>query len=390
MQCMSDIKLAQQRVLIREDLNVPLHQGKITNGERLYRALPTIKAALAADAAVMVCSHLGRPTEGEYDAAYSLAPVAEALSDALGQPVRLEKNWLAGVDVQPGEVVLCENVRFNVGEKSNDTALAKKMAALCDVFVMDAFATAHRVQASTVGIIDYAPIACAGPLLLSELNALQQALEVPRQPCVAIVGGSKVSTKLQLLEHLITKVDTLIVGGGIANTLLAAMGYAVGASLFEQAQLNAAVKLIELAAKHNVTLPMPVDVAVAENFDASAKRVIRTLDGIGEKEMILDVGPETAQQYQGLLSDAGTIIWNGPVGVFEFPEFSAGTRAIGQAIAGSHAYSLAGGGDTVAAIEQFKLNDKISYISTGGGAFLAWMQGQVLPAVSALEKRTTI
>lgn len=390
MQCMSDIKLAQQRVLIREDLNVPIHQGKITNAERINRALPTIKSALAADAAVMVCSHLGRPTEGEYDAAYSLAPVAAALSDALGQPVRLEKDWLAGVDVQPGEVVLCENVRFNVGEKNNDTALAKKMAALCDVFVMDAFATAHRVQASTVGIIDHAPIACAGPLLLSELDALQQALETPRQPCVAIVGGSKVSTKLQLLEHLITKVDTLIVGGGIANTLLAAMGYAVGASLFEKAQLGAAKKLIELAAKHDVMLPMPVDVAVAEKFDASAKRVIRSLNDIGEKEMILDVGPETAQQYHDLLSDAGTIIWNGPVGVFEFPEFSAGTRAIGQAIAESHGYSLAGGGDTVAAIEQFKLSDKISYISTGGGAFLAWMQGRTLPAVSALEKRITI
>lgn len=387
---MTDINLSQQRVLIREDLNVPLHQGKITNDERIQRALPTIKAAVAASAAVMVCSHLGRPNEGEYDVSYSLAPVAEALTQALGQPVKLVKDWLGGIDVQPGDVVLCENVRFNVGEKSNDPDLAKRMAALCDVFVMDAFATAHRAQASTVGVTEFAPVACAGPLLLSEITALHQALDAPAKPLLAIVGGSKVSTKIQLLERLIPKLDTLIVGGGIANTFLAAMGYTVGASLYEKDRLKDAVQLIELAAKHDVKLPLPVDVAVTERFDASSKRIIKSLDTINVKDMILDIGPDTAALYAQLLGEAGTIVWNGPVGVFEFPEFSEGTRSIGQAIAQSDAYSLAGGGDTVFAIDQFGLSDSITYISTGGGAFLAWMQGDVLPAIAALEQKETV
>lgn len=387
MRRMTDINLAQKRVMIREDLNVPLSHGQITNGERIQRALPTIRAALAASAAVMVCSHLGRPVEGEYDECCSLAPVADALTQALGQPVRLVKDWLDGIDVQPGEVVLCENVRFNVGEKANDTELAKKMAALCDVFVMDAFASAHRAQASTVGVTEYAPIACAGPLLLSELTALHQALGDPATPLVAIVGGSKVSTKIQLLQHLIPKIDTLIVGGGIANTFLAAMGHAVGASLVERDRVRDAAQLIELAATHGVALPLPVDVAVAEQFEATAKRTIRRVDEVGEKEMILDIGPETASAYALLLKKARTIVWNGPVGVFEFPEFSEGTRSIGQAIVDSDAYSLAGGGDTVSAIDQFNFSDNITYISTGGGAFLTWMQGETLPAIAALEQR---
>lgn len=387
MQSMADFNLSHKRVMIREDLNVPIHNGQISNDERIQRALPTLRNALAANAAVMVLSHLGRPTEGEYDAQYSLAPVADALSKELGCEVVLVKDWLEGVDVAPGQLVLLENVRFNLGEKSNDPALAKKMAKLCDVFVMDAFATAHRAQASTTGIAEYAQQACAGPLLMAELSALATALHTPKHPVVAIVGGSKVSTKIQLLEHLLDKVDVLIVGGGIANTLLAASGVNIGKSLYEAEWLEQSKALLEKAAAKGVNIPLPVDVAVAKEFSADAKRIERQLAEIEDDDLILDVGPNTIAGYGPLMATAGTIVWNGPVGVFEFPAFALGTQGIGQAIVNSTAYSLAGGGDTVAAIQQFGFHDNISYISTGGGAFLEFLQGDTLPAVAALEQR---
>lgn len=386
---MADADLAQKRVMIREDLNVPMKDGKITNDERIQRALPTIRQALAQNAAVMLLSHLGRPTEGEYDQEFSLAPVAAALSQQLGQEVTLVTDWLEGVTVAPGQVVLLENVRFNPGEKKNNPELAKKMAALCDVFVMDAFATAHRAQASTTGIAEHAKEVYAGPLLMAELDALGTAMDAPKRPVVAIVGGSKVSTKIQLLEHLLDKVDVLIVGGGIANTLLAAEGVAIGNSLYEADWVEKSKALLQQAKEKGVAIPLPSDVAVAKKFDETAQRVERKLDDVEADDLILDVGSETIAAYKPLMQEAGTVIWNGPVGVFEFDAFAAGTRGLGEAIINSNAYSLAGGGDTVAAIQEFGFHDKISYISTGGGAFLEFLQGDVLPAVEVLLKRET-
>ena len=384
---MGSIDLKDKRVLIREDLNVPIQDGKVVSDERIQRALPTLREALKANARVMILSHLGRPEEGEFDAAFSLEPVAKALSDALGQEVPLVKDYLKGADVAPGQAVLCENVRFNVGEKTNDTALSKRLAALCDVFVMDAFATAHRVQASTVGVAEYAPIACAGPLLLGELKALSDALKNPKRPLLAIVGGSKVSTKIQLLDALLDKVDTLIVGGGIANTFLAAEGYSIGNSLYEADWVGPAKELLMNAKEKNVHVPLPVDVAVAETFASDADARMKSLDDVADDEMILDVGPNTAAGYAPLMKEAGTIVWNGPVGVFEFDNFGAGTETLGKAIAKSEAFSIAGGGDTIAALDKFNLSDSISYVCTGGGAFLEYLEGKTLPAVLALEKR---
>ncbi len=384
---MAQLDLENKRVLIREDLNVPLEQGKIRNNERIERALPTLKKALQAGAKVMVMSHLGRPEEGHSDPAFSLKPVAEKLSECLNQEVLLCSDWLDGVDVAAGQCVLCENVRFNPGEKANDPKLAKRMAALCDIFVMDAFATAHRAQASTVGVAQYAPIACAGPLLEQELSALGQALKNPKRPLVAIVGGAKVSSKIQLLESLLEKVDRLIVGGGIANTFLAAQGYPVGASLYEEDWLARAQKILQVADEKKVDLPLPVDVMVAKEFSAKAKATLKSVVDVAADDLILDVGPEALKQYQALLDGAGTIVWNGPLGVFEFPNFAFGTHQIAQAIAHGPAFSIAGGGDTLAAIAQFQVQDQLSYISTGGGAFLNFLEGESLPAVSILEQR---
>ncbi len=384
---MSDLDLANKRVLIREDLNVPMENGRVTSDERIVRALPTIQMALKENARVMILSHLGRPEEGKYDSAFSLAPVAKILSEKLGQEVPLVKEWLDGVEVLPGQAVLCENVRFNVGENENDPALSKRMAKLCDVFVMDAFATAHRAQASTVGVGEFAPIACAGPLLTSELEALSRSLQNPKHPLVAIVGGSKVSTKFQVLEALLNKVDQLIVGGGIANTFLKAQGYEIGKSLYEPEWVAKAGELLTKAKKKNVAIPLPEDVVVAKELKADAKATVKSIDDIAADDCIFDVGPKTAGHYPHWMHNAGTIVWNGPVGVFEMPAFSQGTRALGNAIAASAAYSIAGGGDTLAALDEFGIEQQISYISTGGGAFLEFLEGQTLPAVAMLEKR---
>lgn len=386
---LKDVDLAGKRVLIREDLNVPLNDaGQISDDTRLQRALPTIRQALAKGASVMVMSHLGRPVEGQYDSAFSLKPVADYLQQYLDQPVRLVTDWLLGVDVADGEVVVCENVRFNVGEKSNDAALAKQMASLCDVFVMDAFATAHRAHASTAGIAEYAPVACAGPLLMQELNGLGQALQKPATPVVAIVGGSKVSSKIDVLTSLLSKVNCLIVGGGIANTLLAAKGYNVQASLYEPEWLDKAQAFFAEAERLAVDVPMPVDVVVAKEFAETAKARTCSVDDVQDGEMILDIGPKTAENYAQYLQSAGTIIWNGPVGVFELTPFSHGTKALAKAIAASSAYSIAGGGDTIAAINKYNISEHVSYVSTGGGAFLALLEGEELPAVKALQAHT--
>ena len=382
---MEDLDLAGKRVMIREDLNVPVSDGRVTSDARIRAALPTIRMALDKGAAVLLLSHIGRPVEGEPDPQYSLQPVAERLSELLGRTVRLQADWLGGVDVEPGEVVLCENVRFNKGEKKNDEALSRKMAALCDVFVMDAFGTAHRAQASTEGIVRQAPVACAGPLLSRELDALRKALLDPERPLVAIVGGSKVSTKLTVLETLLDKVDQLIVGGGIANTFIAASGQDVGKSLYEPDLLHEAQRLIQKAHAGGGSIPIPRDVVVAKSFSADAKPLVRNVDEVKADEMILDIGPLTVIEYSKIIAGAGTIIWNGPVGVFEFKNFAAGTRAIAEAIERSSAFSLAGGGDTIAAIDQFGVTNAISYISTGGGAFLEFVEGKTLPAVAALE-----
>jgi phosphoglycerate kinase len=382
---MEDLDLAGKRVMIREDLNVPVSGGRVTSDARIRAALPTIRMALDKGAAVLLLSHLGRPVEGEPDPQYSLQPVAERLSELLGRPVRLQADWLGGVVVEPGEVVLCENVRFNKGEKKNDEALARRMASLCDVFVMDAFGTAHRAQASTEGIVRQAPVACAGPLLSRELDALRKALLDPERPLVAIVGGSKVSTKLTVLETLLDKVDQLIVGGGIANTFIAASGHDVGKSLYEPDLLHEAQRLIQKAHAGGGSIPIPRDVVVAKSFSADAKPLVRNVDEVRPDEMILDIGPLAAIEYSEIIAGAGTIIWNGPVGVFEFKNFAAGTRAMAEAIERSSAFSLAGGGDTLAAIDQFGVTDAISYISTGGGAFLEFVEGKTLPAVTALE-----
>ena len=384
---MLDLELKGRRVLIREDLNVPLEGGVITSDARIRASLPTIRAARDAGARVMLLSHLGRPKEGEFSDENSLAPVAARLGELLGTPVRLIRDWLDGIDCAPGEVVLCENVRFNKGEKKDDEALSRKMAALCDIFVMDAFGTAHRAEASTHGVARFAPIACAGPLLVGELEALERALAKPARPLVAIVAGSKVSTKLTVLESLLSKVDQLIVGGGIANTFLAATGVAVGKSLHEPDMLDTARTLLAQAKAKGTMIPLPTDVVVATEFASTAVATTRPVDEVADNELILDIGPATARSLATLLQSAGTILWNGPVGVFEFDSFAGGTRVIAEAIASSPAFSLAGGGDTLAAIEKFGVESGISYISTGGGAFLEFVEGKTLPAVAALEAR---
>ncbi len=380
---MTDLDLAGKRVLIREDLNVPVKDGQVTSDARIRASLPTIEQALKAGAKVMVMSHLGRPTEGEYEEQYSLAPVAEYISKLLQRPVPLVKDWLdGGFEVEEGELVLLENVRFNAGEKKDNEELSKQMAALCDVYVMDAFGTAHRAQASTHGVAKFAPVACAGPLLANELDALAKALDKPARPMAAIVGGSKVSTKLEVLNALSDKCDQLIVGGGIANTFLAAAGKPVGKSLCEHDLIPAAKALME-----KVNIPLPVDVVVAKEFAETAEAVIKSADDVADDEMILDIGPESAKNLAALLTSAGTIIWNGPVGVFEFDQFGEGTKALSLAIANSAGFSIAGGGDTLAAVDKYDIADKISYISTGGGAFLEFVEGKVLPAVAVLEAR---
>ena len=379
---MTDQDLAGKRVMIRFDFNVPLEDGKVTSDTRIKAALPTIQHALDAGAAVILLSHLGRPTEGEFEDQFSLGPVARHISVLLGREVRLIENWLDGVTVEPGQAVLCENVRFNAGEKSNDESLSRKMAALCDVFVMDAFGTAHRAQASTYGVAQYAPMACAGPLLMEELEALGKALENPARPMVAIVGGSKVSTKLTVLDALAGKVDQMIVGGGIANTFIAAAGLPVGKSLCEKEMLDQAKSLLERS-----NIPLPSDVVVAAEFSADAEAITRPVAETQDEEMILDIGPETAASYAELLQSAGTIVWNGPVGVFEIDQFGAGTKLVAEAVADSPAFSIAGGGDTLAALEKYGLGERISYISTGGGAFLELLEGKKLPAIEVLETR---
>ena len=384
---MADLELAGKRVLIREDLNVPIKAGAVSSDARIRAALPTIRAALEQQARVLILSHLGRPTEGKCEPEFSLAPVAARLSELLGRSVPLVKNWLDGVDCAAGSAVLCENVRFNPGEKADDEALSRRMAALCDVYVMDAFGTAHRAESSTHGVGHFAPIACAGPLLVAELDALERALLKPARPLVAIVGGSKVSSKLTVLGALLEKVDMLIVGGGIANTFLAASGVQVGKSLCENEMLDMARGLIARAHARGAEIPLPTDVVVAPQFAATAHADVRPVAEVRADEMILDIGPDTAERLCKIIGSAGTVLWNGPVGVFEFDQFGEGTKAIANAIASSGAYSLAGGGDTLAAIEKYGVADGISYISTGGGAFLEFVEGKTLPAVAMLQAR---
>ncbi|UNM95107.1 phosphoglycerate kinase [Ignatzschineria rhizosphaerae] len=384
---LDDLNLEGKRVLVREDLNVPIHDGQITSDARLEAALPTIEKILEKGGAVMLMSHLGRPTEGEESDEFTLAPAAVWLSNRLGKPVSLVKNWINGVEIQPGEVKLLENVRFLAGEKANDEALSKKMANLCDVYVMDAFATAHRKAASTYGVGMVAKEVAAGILLEKELNALTKVIQNPASPMVAIVGGAKVSTKLTVLNALMDKVDQLITGGGITNTLLLAKGYNVGKSLVEKDLVPEAKKLLKRAAEEGKEIPLPIDVVVGKEFSADTEAVIKSIDEIEADDMIMDIGPKTSELYSQIMANAKTIVWNGPVGVFEFANFAAGTKLLGEAIAKSDAFSIAGGGDTVAAVEEFGLKDDISYISTGGGAFLELLEGKVLPAVEMLEKR---
>lgn len=386
---MTDLDLAGKRVLIRQDLNVPLKKGVVADGTRIHASLPTIQKALDAGARVMIMSHLGRPTEGEYTHQYSMAPVANYLSALLNRPVRLEQNWLEPdeLPIEQGEVVLCENVRFNIGEKANDDALSQRMAKLCDVFVMDAFGTAHRAQASTHGVAKYAPVACAGPLLAGELEALSKALDNPSRPMVAIVGGSKVSTKLTVLESLSQKVDQLIVGGGIANTFIAAEGHNVGKSLYEPELIDTCKRLRADAQSRGGDIPVPTDVVCGKEFAENAEAELKSVNEVQDDDMIFDIGPKTAQQLAEMLMNAGTIVWNGPVGVFEFNQFGEGTKEIAMAIAESDAFSIAGGGDTLAAVAKYNISDDVSYISTGGGAFLEFLEGKKLPAVEILEQR---
>jgi phosphoglycerate kinase len=384
---MTDLDLSGKRVLIRQDLNVPVKDGKVTSDKRIRASLPTIKLALDAGAKVMVMSHLGRPTEGEYDPQFSLAPVAEQMTDLLGKKVQLVKDWLNGVDLADGDIAVFENVRFNAGEKKNNDELSKKMAALCDIYVMDAFGTAHRAQASTHGVAKYAPVACAGPLLTGELDALGKALDNPARPMLAIVGGSKVSTKLPVLDSLSKVVDQLIVGGGIANTFIAAAGHKVGKSLCEEDLIDEAKRLTQNAKDRGGDIPVPTDVVCGKEFAETAAASLKKADSVEDDDMIFDVGPETSAKFAEMLKQAGTIIWNGPVGVFEFDQFGEGTKALSMAIAESPAFSIAGGGDTLAAIDKYGITDKVSYISTGGGAFLEFLEGKKLPAVAMLEER---
>jgi phosphoglycerate kinase len=379
---MTDLDLAGKRVLIREDLNVPIKEGVVTSDARIKAALPTIKHALAAEAKVILMSHLGRPTEGEYNQDFSMAPVAKHLGGLLGQTISVEQSWTNGLTQANGELVLLENVRFNPGEKKNDDTLAKSYAKLCDIFVMDAFGTAHRSQASTHGVAKFAPVACAGPLLAKELDALQQAIANPAAPVAAIVGGSKVSTKLMVLETLAEKVDQLIVGGGIANTFLAAAGKPVGKSLYEPDLIPAAQALMK-----KVNIPLPTDVVVGKEFSETAEARTISADDVAEDDMIFDIGPDSARNLSGIIASMGTIIWNGPVGVFEFDQFGEGTKAVSLAIAKSPGFSIAGGGDTLAAVDKYEITQQVSYISTGGGAFLEYVEGKELPAVAMLEQR---
>ena len=385
---MTDLDLHGKRVLIRQDLNVPIKDGKVASDKRIVASLPTIEHAMNAGAKVMVMSHLGRPTEGEYDEQFSMIPVGEHMSALLGHNVEMVKDWVNGVgSMNNGDVVLCENVRFNAGEKKNDDELSKKMAALCDIYVMDAFGTAHRAQASTHGVAKYAPVACAGPLLAGELEALGKALDDPARPMAAIVGGSKVSTKLTVLESLSGVVDQLIPGGGIANTFIAASGFNVGKSLVEEDLIPEAKRLMEAARAKGGEIPVPTDVVVGKEFSESAKAVVKKVEDVADDDMIFDIGPETAARFADMMKSAGTIVWNGPVGVFEFDQFGEGTRILGMAIADSDAFSIAGGGDTLAAVDKYNISDKVSYISTGGGAFLEFLEGKKLPAVAMLEER---
>jgi phosphoglycerate kinase len=384
---MSDLDLAGKRLLILQDLNVPLHDGRITSDARLRASLPSLQLALSKGAAVLVVSHLGRPKGGKFEAEFSLAPVAAWFAEHLGRPVPLLADWIDGVNLQPGQIAIGENTRFLKGEKNDDEALAKKMAALCDIYVMDAFGTAHRAEASTHGVARFAPVACAGPLLAAELDALGKALAHPRRPLAVIVGGSKVSGKLDLLGNLADIADQLIIGGGIANTFLAAAGYPVGKSLYEPDMLDMARSIQAKIRARGGEIPLPEDVVVATELSAEAHAQVRAVSDVQPDEMILDIGPKTCARLAGLLQACGTIVWNGPVGVFEYEAFAGGTKALAQAIAASSAFSLAGGGDTLAAIDKFGVTDKISYISTGGGAFLEFLEGKKLPAVAALEDR---
>ncbi len=381
------LEVAGARVLVREDLNVPLDGARITDDTRIRAALPTLRWLMERGACTLVASHLGRPREGAPDPACSLAPVAERVGELLGAEVRLASDWLDGVEAAPGTVVLCENVRFNVGEKADDEALARRMAALCDIYVMDAFGTAHRAQASTHGVARFAPTACAGPLLVAELDALGRALDDPARPLVAVVAGSKVSTKLTVLETLAEHVDRLIVGGGIANTFIKAAGLPVGASLHEDALVETAARLRDTMRARGAEIPIPTDVVVADRLAADAVATVKPVSEVTDSEMILDVGPDSAAVLAAAVADAGTVVWNGPVGVFEFDQFSHGTRTLGEAIAASGAFSIAGGGDTLAAIARYGLSERISYISTGGGAFLEFLEGRELPAVAMLRAR---
>jgi phosphoglycerate kinase len=384
---MSDLDLAGKRVMIRLDLNVPIEDGQITSDARIKASLPSVKMALEAGAKVILLSHLGRPEEGKFEQQASLGPVARRLTFELGVPVRLQRDWLDGFEQEVGEVVLCENVRFNVGEKADAPELCEKMAALCDVFVMDAFGTAHRAQASTHGIGLYAPLACAGPLLTAELDALGNALEAPRSPLVAIVGGSKVSTKITVLDTLADKVDKLIVGGGIANTFIAAAGFNVGKSLYEEDFVPAAKALMKKMQDRGADIPIPTDVVVAKAYSADAEARIVPVDQVEDDDLIFDIGPDSGAALGPMLREAGTIVWNGPLGVFEFDQFAGGTKALAKAVAASDAFSIAGGGDTLAAVSKFGIGEMVSYISTGGGAFLEFLEGKELPAVAMLENR---
>ena len=384
---MTDLDLAGKRVLVRQDLNVPVADGRVTSDQRILASLPTLRTLLEAGAAVMVMSHLGRPKEGAWSEADSLAPVAARLSELLGREVPLVRDYLDGVDVSPGQLVLLENCRMNPGEKADDETLSKRYAALCDVFVMDAFGTAHRAQASTHGVIRHAAQAAGGPLLMAELDALGRALQDPARPMLAIVAGSKVSTKLELLSSLVGKVDQLIVGGGIANTFIAAAGHGVGKSLYEADLVDTAKKIMADARARGADIPVPTDVVVATAFAADAPATVKPVDAIGDDDLVLDIGPDTAKRYAAMIADAGTVVWNGPVGVFEFDAFGHGTEVLARAIAASKAFSIAGGGDTLAAVDKYGIADGVSYISTGGGAFLEFLEGKELPAVVALEQR---